>query len=95
MKRGSKKSKLGYEEDDAPLAFKWKTTRVYPNEDFTNAIESSQTMRDRLDSLSEYIDAELKVQTRIFKHMGCDEKASADAIAAIRKAYETSPANNK
>lgn len=89
MKRG----KTSNEEDNTAFKLKWKTTRVYPNEDFTNATESSQSMRDKLDSLDEYIDAEIRMQSRIFKHMGCSEKESTAAIWALRKAYETSPAN--
>lgn len=94
-KRGRKSnSKYGYEEDDdAKFVMKWKTVRVFPNSDFTNALESSQTMRNTLDSVAEYIHAELKIQERIFKHMGCNEQASTKAIAALREAYETSPAN--
>lgn len=74
---------------------KWKTVRVIPNEDFTNAIEVSQTRKDRLNSLDEYIEIELKMQTRILKYMGCDENASAKAIDALREAYQTSPGHNK
>lgn len=82
-------------EDEEPFSVKWKTVRVFPNADFTNATESSQTMRDRLSSVSEYIDVELRVQKRIFDAMGCDAALSAEALAALRKAYESSPANKK
>lgn len=74
---------------DDKFTLKWKSIRVCPNEDFTNAMELSETKRDRLDSLDEYIDAELSVQTRIFKHMKCNEKASAKALSALRTAYES------
>lgn len=95
-KRGRKsKSEYGYEEDEAKFAMKWRSVRVFPNEDFTNAMESSENSKYRMDTLDEYIDAELAIQKRIFKHMGCDEQASAKAIVALREAYETSPGKNK
>jgi hypothetical protein len=97
-KRGRKsKSEYSYEEDDnaKKFAMKWRSVRVFPNEDFTNAMESSENSKYRMNTLDEYIDAELVIQKRIFKHMGCDEQASAKAIAALREAYETSPGKNK
>lgn len=83
---------MSKQQNKEKFSMKWKSVRTFPNKDFTNASESTQTMRDKIDSVTEYIDIELKIQARIFNHMGCDAQASAKAIAAMREAYETSPA---
>ena len=86
MKRG----KTEEEDDNKLYAFKWKTVRVCPTKKMTNAMEFSETKRYRIDSLEEYIDAELDVQRRIFNVMECDKAVAEKAIAALRLAYESS-----
>lgn len=88
-----KRSRNEEEEKKHPFALKWKTVRVYPNSYFTNGMELTEHKKYKIDSLNEYIDAEIEVQKRVFSAMGCNETASAKALTALRAAYESSPAN--
>ena len=72
------------------FSLKWKTTRVFPMDGFTNAMNLSETARYRMESLDEWMDAELRIHGRILRGMGCDEEKAKIAIAALRIAYESS-----
>lgn len=87
MKRSKKEDEV--DESSSYFSLKWKTTRVYPNSDFTNGMEWTETRKYPLDSFDDFIDAEIKIQKRIFEQMGCDEEKTKKALLAIRYAYES------
>lgn len=72
------------------FSLKWSATRVWPTNNFTNAMELKETKRDKLDSFEEWLDAELALQKRMFRSMGCDEEKATKAIDALREAYQSS-----
>lgn len=57
---------------------------------FTNAMELEEKARDQMTSLEEWMDADLRIQARIFRGMGCDEEKSKKALRQMRAAYESS-----
>lgn len=73
-----------------PFGLKWKNVRVFPMDKFTNAMELEEKARDRMTSLEEWMDADLRIQSRIFRGMGCDEEKSKQALKQMREAYESS-----
>lgn len=72
------------------FSFKWKSVRVCPTQQMTNAIELSASKKYKIDSLEEYIDAELEEQGRIFKLMNCDPSLAKKAHDALEAAYKSS-----
>lgn len=68
---------------------KYASVRVCPSDGGSNSTEIKTHKKYKINTLEEFIDAELEEQGEVLKLMGCDPLLSEAALEAMRKAMES------